>query len=145
MVFLWFSYGFPMVFLWFSYGFPMVFLWFSYGFLMVFLWFLRNVISIIPPLQQLRLLQRFVPRHQLHSQRDPRLRLFGRWRRRCCGIHGAPFGMKWTEGERMGIWWRYHSCNTYIYISVCVCIILIYLYYDIFISWYIYIMIYLDI
>ena len=32
MVFLWFSYGFPMVFLWFSYGFPMVFLWFSYGF-----------------------------------------------------------------------------------------------------------------
>ena len=26
MVFLWFSYGFPMVFLWFSYGFPMVFL-----------------------------------------------------------------------------------------------------------------------
>ena len=30
MVFLWFSYGFP-VFLWFSYGFP-VFLWFSYGF-----------------------------------------------------------------------------------------------------------------
>ena len=25
MVFLWFSYGFPMVFLWFSYGFPMVF------------------------------------------------------------------------------------------------------------------------
>ena len=22
MVFLWFSYGFPMVFLWFSYGFP---------------------------------------------------------------------------------------------------------------------------
>ena len=23
MVFLWFSYGFPMVFLWFSYGFPM--------------------------------------------------------------------------------------------------------------------------
>ena len=24
MVFLWFSYGFPMVFLWFSYGFPMV-------------------------------------------------------------------------------------------------------------------------
>ena len=38
MVFLWFSYGFPMVFLWFSYGFPMVyhhfpmvFLWFSYG------------------------------------------------------------------------------------------------------------------
>ena len=39
MVFLWFSYGFPMVFLWFSYGFPMVFLWFSYGFPMVFLWF----------------------------------------------------------------------------------------------------------
>ena len=38
MVFLWFSYGFPMVFLWFSYGFPMVFLWFSYGFPMVFLW-----------------------------------------------------------------------------------------------------------
>ena len=35
MVFLWFSYGFPMVFLWFSYGFPMVFLWFSYGFPMV--------------------------------------------------------------------------------------------------------------
>merc|ERR1712015_16464 len=58
MVFLWFSYGFPMVFLqfplwaggrfpfagrhrprlpaplflWFSYGFPMVFLWFSYNF-----------------------------------------------------------------------------------------------------------------
>ena len=29
MVFLWFSYGFPMVFLWFSYGFPMVFLWFT--------------------------------------------------------------------------------------------------------------------
>ena len=28
MVFLWFSYGFPMVSLWFSYGFPMVFLWF---------------------------------------------------------------------------------------------------------------------
>ena len=24
MVFLWFSYGFPMVFPWFSYGFPMV-------------------------------------------------------------------------------------------------------------------------
>ena len=23
MVFLWFSYGFPMVFLWFSYGFPL--------------------------------------------------------------------------------------------------------------------------
>ena len=46
MVFLWFSYGFPMVFLWFSYGFPMVFLWFSYAFLwfsyafpMLFLWF----------------------------------------------------------------------------------------------------------
>ena len=39
MVFLWFSYGFPMVFLWFSYGFPMVFLWFSYGFPLVFLWF----------------------------------------------------------------------------------------------------------
>ena len=39
MVFLWFSYGFPMVylgFLWFS----MVFLWFSYGFPVVFLWFL---------------------------------------------------------------------------------------------------------
>ena len=36
MVFLWFSYGFPMVFLWFSYGFPMVFLWFSYGFPMVY-------------------------------------------------------------------------------------------------------------
>ena len=28
MVFLWFSYGFPMVLLWFSYGFPMVFLGF---------------------------------------------------------------------------------------------------------------------
>ena len=27
MVFLWFSYCFPMVFLLFSYGFPMVFLW----------------------------------------------------------------------------------------------------------------------
>ena len=43
MVFLWFSYSFPMVFLWFSYGFPMVFpmvfLWFSYSFPMVFLWF----------------------------------------------------------------------------------------------------------
>ena len=37
MVFLWFSYGFP-IFLWFSYGFPMVFR-FSYGFPMVFLWF----------------------------------------------------------------------------------------------------------
>ena len=41
VVFLWFSYGFPMVFLWshmvfiwFSYGFPMK----SEGFLMVFLW-----------------------------------------------------------------------------------------------------------
>ena len=32
MVFLWFSYGFPMVFPWFSCGFPMVFLWFSHGF-----------------------------------------------------------------------------------------------------------------
>ena len=31
MVFLWFSYGFPMV----SNGFPMVFLWFPYGFPMV--------------------------------------------------------------------------------------------------------------
>ena len=49
MVFLWFSYGFPMVVLWFSmicskpptrsYGFPMVFLWLSYGFPMVVLWF----------------------------------------------------------------------------------------------------------
>ena len=39
MVFLWFSYGFPMVFLWFSYGFPRFFLGFSYGFPMVFLWF----------------------------------------------------------------------------------------------------------
>ena len=29
IMFLWFSYGFPMVFLWFSYGFPLVFLWFS--------------------------------------------------------------------------------------------------------------------
>jgi hypothetical protein len=38
MVFLWFSYGFPIVFLWFSYGFPMVFLWFSYGFLYIFPW-----------------------------------------------------------------------------------------------------------
>ena len=38
MVFLWFSYGFPMVFLWFSYGFPMVFRWFSDGFPMDFLW-----------------------------------------------------------------------------------------------------------
>ena len=37
MLFLWFSYGFPMVFQ-FSYGFPMVFLWFS-SFPMVFLWF----------------------------------------------------------------------------------------------------------
>ena len=39
MVFLWFSYGFPMVFLWFSMvflWFSMVFLWFSYGFPMVF-------------------------------------------------------------------------------------------------------------
>ena len=35
MLFLCFSYGFPMVFLGFSYGFPMVFL----GFPMVFLWF----------------------------------------------------------------------------------------------------------
>ena len=32
-----FSYGFPMVFLWFSYRFP-VFLWFSHGFPMVFPW-----------------------------------------------------------------------------------------------------------
>ena len=34
MVFLWFSYGFPIktsIFLWFSYGFPMVFLWFYHG------------------------------------------------------------------------------------------------------------------
>ena len=42
MVFLWFSYGFPIktsIFLWFSYGFPMVFPLkppFSYGFPMVF-------------------------------------------------------------------------------------------------------------
>ena len=53
MVFLWFSYGFPMVFLWFSYGFPMVFLWFSYGFPMVFLWFSYGfpmVLIIDPPL-----------------------------------------------------------------------------------------------
>ena len=35
MVFLWFSYGFPMVFLWFSYGFPMV----SIHFYMVSPWF----------------------------------------------------------------------------------------------------------
>ena len=42
MIFLWFSYDFPMVshyfpmvFLWFSYGFP----WFSYGFPMIFVWF----------------------------------------------------------------------------------------------------------
>jgi len=35
MVFLWFSYGFPMVFLWFSHVFSMVFPWFSYGFPMV--------------------------------------------------------------------------------------------------------------
>ena len=50
MVFLWFSYGFPMktsIFLWLSYGFPMVFPWkppFSYGFpfpmkTFIFLWF----------------------------------------------------------------------------------------------------------
>ena len=45
MVFLWFSYGFPIqtsIFLWFSYGFPMVFLWFSYGFPIqtsIFPWF----------------------------------------------------------------------------------------------------------
>ena len=31
MVFLWFSYGFPMVSLWFSYGFPMVSFSFSFG------------------------------------------------------------------------------------------------------------------
>ena len=35
MVFLWFSYGFPMVFRWFSNGFPIVFHRFSDGFLMV--------------------------------------------------------------------------------------------------------------
>ena len=29
LVFLWFSYRFPVVFLWFSYRFPVVFLWFS--------------------------------------------------------------------------------------------------------------------
>ena len=43
MVFLCFSYGFPigfpMVFVWFSYGFPIVFLWFSCSFLTVFLCF----------------------------------------------------------------------------------------------------------
>ena len=37
MVFLGFSYGFPVVFLWFTYSFPMVLLWFSYGFPMGFL------------------------------------------------------------------------------------------------------------
>ena len=48
MVFLRFSYGFPMVFLCFSFGFPMVFLLFpdgilmvSYRFPMIFLWFSR--------------------------------------------------------------------------------------------------------
>ena len=39
MVFLWFSYGFPVVVLWFSYGFPVVVLWFSFGFPIVVLWF----------------------------------------------------------------------------------------------------------
>ena len=29
MIFLWFSYDFPMFFLWFSYGFPMIFRWFA--------------------------------------------------------------------------------------------------------------------
>ena len=41
MVFLWFSYGFPM----FSYGFPMVFLWFSYSFPM----FSYGFPMLIPP------------------------------------------------------------------------------------------------
>ena len=49
MVFLWFSYGFPMIFLWFSYGFPMVFLWFSYGFPMVFLWFSYGFPMVLDP------------------------------------------------------------------------------------------------
>ena len=42
-----FSYGFPMVFLWFSYGFP-IFPWFSYGFPMVFLWFSGTLSQPLP-------------------------------------------------------------------------------------------------
>ena len=129
MVFLWFSYGFPMVFLWFSYGFPMVFLWFSYGF-----WGMSSPSS--------HLFNSFVS-----CSASSRATSCTRSGIRGCDFSAADAGVAvgsmapllgWNE-RRVNGWVSGGDIILVIHIYICVCMY----YIDIFISWYIYIMIYL--